>query len=462
MSIKKIFALIALIMLFQCHGLKAQTLKVNNTASAILSGSVDLNFNNAGSITNNGVLDGVGSNSTVTYSCNCNASLGGSATSSFNNFTFNVSSLLTLNGNIMVDGDLKFATNGLFELNNFDIDLGNGSGKLVGETNNARITGINGGRILKTQILNGPSDVNPGNLGMEITTSQNLGATQIIRGHVQQNNAGNPFSGVYRYFDFLPSTGNTTGMNITARLNYFDDELISGFNKTDLTLWNSPDFGTSWLMNGDDSKSTTSDWVEKTSINFINYRLTLSNTVLAPLPVRVLYFKGKMQDGYSNLYWSIVNDGSLNHFELERSSDALSFTKLSDILPTLSTVSVEDYAFVDQHPFNPVTFYRLKVIDKTQKYFYSNVVKLKSGTEITATIYPNPATGHTYLSFSSVTNGNTTVELFNSAGQLVKSRSISYNKGDNVFEISLADLPKGMYVIRSMAISFDHNVLIRD
>lgn len=462
MNMRKLFAIIPVLLITYCYNLKAQTLTVTNTGSVILTGSVVLNFNNAGSLTNNGVFDGTGSNSTVTYSCNCSALLGGSSISSFNNFTFNISPQLTLTGNIKVDGDLKFATDGLFELNKNDIDLGSGNGKIVGETNTARITGINGGRILKSQVLNAPSNVNPGNLGIEITTSQNLGATQIIRGHQQQFSAGNPFSGVYRYFDFFPSTGNTPGMNIIARFNYFDDELISGFDKLNLTLWNSPDLGASWLMYGDDNKSTVSDWVEKASISFINSRVTLSNTVLKPLPIKLFDFNGKMLNGYSNLYWSIANDGSLHHFELEHSTDAVSFSKLGNILPVLSSSNLEQYTFVDQHPFNSINYYRLKVIDKTQKYFYSNIVKLKSDEGFTASLYPNPATDHTYLSFSTGKDGNTSIELCNAAGQLVRSENISYHKGNNLIKVSLFNLPKGMYILRSADINIDHNTLIKN
>lgn len=458
MNIKKLIAFISIVTIG--YAVNAQQLTVTNTGNVVLSGTIVLNFNNTNSIINNGVFNSLGSNSTVIYSCSCNAVLGGSSASSFNNFTFNVNPQLKLIGNIQVDGDLKFATNGLIELNNNDIDLGSGAGKLVGETNNARITGINGGRILKTQDLNAPSDLNPGNLGLEITSSQNFGTTKIIRGHMQQFDAGNPFSGVYRYYDFLPASGNTPGMNITTRFNYFDDELITGFNKTDLTLWNSPDFGTSWLMIGDDSKSATSDWVEKISINFINSRLTLSNTVTSPLPVKILDFKGNIQNGFSYLYWTIVNDGSLHHFELELSSNGTSFSNLANINPSNNLTEKQLYSYTDQHPYSPFNYYRLKVVDNTQKYFYSNVVKLKVGGEITAFIYPNPATEYTYLTFSSVSDGNTSLELFNAAGQMVRSENIPYHKGDNQFQISLENLPKGMYVLRCAGINIDHNILI--
>jgi hypothetical protein len=461
MLLKKLIAII-LILLVPHSYINAQALTVTNTSNVILSGSIVLNFNNTNSITNNGVFNSLGSNSTVIYSCNCNAVLGGSASSSFNNFTFNVSPLLTLNGNIQVDGDLKFVINGLIELNNNDIDLGSGSGKIVGETNAARVTGINGGRILKTQDLNAPAGVNPGNLGLEISTTHNLGLTQIIRGHVQQYESGRPFSGVYRYFDFFPATGNTSGMNIGIRFNYFDDEVVPTYSKSDLSLWESPDGGTNWTYLNSDFSDVNNDWVQQDNISFINARVTLSPASPAPLPVKIISFAGRMVNNESLLNWNINNDGSLNYFELERSNDGASFTYLSSIVSSNATGNIQLYSYTDEHPFNPYTYYRLKLVDKTQKSFYSNVVKLKSGNEIIASLYPNPASDHSYLSFSSLTSGNTSVELFNAAGQMVRSENIAYNTGENVIEISLSNLPKGMYILRSAGINIEHNTLIKN
>jgi len=70
---------------------------------------------------------------------------------------------------------------GNLELNNHTIDLG-ATGHIAEERNEARITGISGGIIKATVLLNAPRSVNPGNIGVEITSAANLGLTPLQEG----------------------------------------------------------------------------------------------------------------------------------------------------------------------------------------------------------------------------------------------------------------------------------------
>jgi hypothetical protein len=466
-----------------------QDLNFINSNNLIMSGSAFLVIKNSATsnnttFTNNKTVT-CNNSSTIDIISYGPAYISGTNPPSFRNLTVDLNSkdpanpnILTLNTIITVFGNLTFASDGLIELNGKIITLGsNASGQIVNETNTARITGINGGTITKSVNMSSPNpqtNVNFGNIGLVLSTTGNLGNVTVFRGHtLQTNSAGDGFAGVYRYYDVRP-TLNPGGNNITVKFSYLNAEVTKApvdytNSKDQLTLWNNQESTRGfWLLTDRDAYDATNDWVLKsglptlTSASPSNMRFTLSSTTTKPLPITLLHFTGSLSGGVSNLIWSISNDGSLHHFELERSQDAVSFLKLSDILPGLSTSSVEDYRYSDQHPYTPVTYYRLKIVDKTQKYFYSNVVKLKAGNEITALIYPNPATDHTYLSFSSLTEGNTSIQLFNSAGQLLRSKTISFHKGDNVFEVSLEGLPKGMYVVRSKGITLNHNMLIKN
>jgi hypothetical protein len=84
---------------------------------------------------------------------------------------------LTLQRNISVNNYIDFVS-GLIELSGNNIVL-NGSAYLNNESENSRITGITGGYVQTTAILNAPAAVNPGNLGAVITTAQNMGTTII-------------------------------------------------------------------------------------------------------------------------------------------------------------------------------------------------------------------------------------------------------------------------------------------
>ncbi len=73
-------------------------------------------------------------------------------------------------------------------MNNYMLDLGS-SGNIANESNNSCITGTTGGAIRITTVLNAPQGVNPGNIGVELTSDADLGSTVITRGHVQQTSS---------------------------------------------------------------------------------------------------------------------------------------------------------------------------------------------------------------------------------------------------------------------------------
>lgn len=477
---------------------KSQNLYFTNSDSLTMSGNAQIILNNTSTsnrtfLKNNKYFQ-CNNSSVVDIISYGLASIGGTSLPTFKNLTVDLKStdptnpnILTLNQSIVVNGDLSFASDGLIELNSFGINFGNNAnGQIVNETNTARITGINGGKIIKTVNMSAPNsrvNVNFGNLGIIIstngangntTTAGDLGNVTVTRGHtLQKNTAGTGFAGVYRYFDVKP-TSNPAGNNITVKFTYFDAEVTKApvdytNAKDQLTLWNSQESTRGiWLLTDRDSYDATNNWVLKSGIptlttaSGVNYRFTLSSTTTKPLPVQLINFTGNWNSGNADLVWKVSNDGSLHHFELEHSQDGISFSKLSDILSIPSAITEQHYAYTDQHPYTPISYYRLKVVDNTQKYFYSNVIKLKAGGELTASIYPNPAQDHTYLSFSSLTDGNTTIQLFNAAGQLVRAQTISFHKGDNIIDISLNNLPKGMYAVKSADILIDHNMLIKN
>jgi hypothetical protein len=107
---------------------------------------------------------------------------------------------------------------------------------------------VHGGTIKITALLNAPQAVNPGNIGVELTSPANLGLTVISRGHVQQTGSdGEP--SIQRYFEITP--GMNTGLDASLRFFYLNGEL-GGNNQNELSLFTSLGDGNRWsaLANG--------------------------------------------------------------------------------------------------------------------------------------------------------------------------------------------------------------------
>jgi hypothetical protein len=172
--------------------------------------------------------------------------------------TLNINSLLSF-------------TSGIVNLNNNNIEL-EPTALLTGETENSRITGTNGGYVQIITTLNAPAAASPGNLGVFITSSQNLGSTTIRRGHVAQANVVASKPSINRYFDITPTTN--TGLNATLRMNYFDAEL-NGRTEAWLGLWRSND-NVNWTGVGFGTRDASTNFVQQTGIASFS-RWTLSD-----------------------------------------------------------------------------------------------------------------------------------------------------------------------------------------
>ncbi len=209
------------------------------------------NMDNSGTVqaSNNArvVVTGIASKS--------NSGVGGSGSTQLQDLEISkTSNSAQLNGNITVLDDV-YMTQGNFDLNTYDLTLGTDpSSEIRGENENRRIYGPNGGEIVKVQTLNAPSSVNPGSLGLRITTPDNLGSTTIRRGHVPQMLVGE--ESIERYFNVTPTMPSSS---VDLTFFYFDAEL-NGLPEEELTLWQTPTLA-NWFRQTPTGHNTTSDFV---------------------------------------------------------------------------------------------------------------------------------------------------------------------------------------------------------
>ena len=191
------------------------------------------------------------------------SAIGGTSGTTF----YNLQIKKTTNGTqlqkpIQVDNELRM-TSGNLDLNGNDLTLGEANGTIVGESETSRITGEGGGEVIITQELNAPTAVNPGNIGVVITSDEDLGATTIKRGHVPETIAGN--AGIERYYEITPT--NNTDLDATTQFQYFQAEL-NGIQEADLGLWRKDD--DFWFNPAATITNPTNNYIETTNINLFS------------------------------------------------------------------------------------------------------------------------------------------------------------------------------------------------
>lgn len=335
------------------------------------------------------------------------------------------SGILSLEQNIRIASSIDFVS-GNIDLNTKTIIL-QPAAMLKGETETSHLTGSNGGHVEISSTLNAPVSANPGNLGAEITSAQNLGVTTISRGHQSQQNSGGGGSSILRYYDITPA--NNIGLNATLRINYLDAEK-NLLDENNFEMWKSAD-NAHWVNVGQDSRNDVSNYVERTGINDFS-RWTLSAG--AALPVTGMQLSGKWKNNAAHLEWVTLTEYHNRRFNIERKyKDDLAFIKTGEKLSAHgdgNASSPTSYSWIDAADANngPIQ-YRLQQEDLDGKYAYSNIIIIKpepSGLFIES-MYPTIAVQHQlYIKTGSSDVRKMHVTIFDIKGSRVISKELNY------------------------------------
>ncbi len=191
-------------------------------------------------IVNNGSF--VNSSGIVEYNGNTNQSI------SFTNIVYARLRINNVAGTVLIGAvtvtDTLSVVVGSLNLSNQILTL-SPTGYLT-EAGGNTVFGNSTGYITITKNLNAPSSMNVGGLGAILTTTSNLGSTEIRRNNAVQSGL-NGNTSILRYFDILPT--NNTGLNATLVFRYDESEL-NGKTEGALTLFRSTNSGTTWTAQG--------------------------------------------------------------------------------------------------------------------------------------------------------------------------------------------------------------------
>ncbi|MFK7934852.1 MAG: T9SS type A sorting domain-containing protein, partial [Saprospiraceae bacterium] len=178
------------------------------------------------------------------------------------------------------------------------------------------------------------------------------------------------------------------------------------------------------------------------SVNLQPYTsmILMSENAVIVLPIELFDFSGELVDQAVNLDWEIGEATNFSFFEIQRSLDGKAFQPIGKIYPEIDQ---SYFDFTDLQAAKrqvPQLYYRLKMVDTDGSFSYSPLVVInlkQENKEIQ--VYPNPTTGMLY--FQNGTDSKN-VEIFNSAGQLVKTKQLAEGNLD------LNDLATGVYFIK--------------
>ncbi len=162
------------------------------------------------------------------------------------------------------------------------------------------------------------------------------------------------------------------------------------------------------------------------------------------LPVTITSFEGQRVDDFVLLRWFATQETSFKQYEVERSEDGISFSKIGIVAGrNLNNYNFRDYSFQSSKTF----YYRLKMIDIDGGFKYSKIVIVRTNDlPDVLTIFPNPTPGAVKINFAQPIAGSGKVQVYDITGRLMVQKNV--NAGSTFLELNLNAFANGKYNVR--------------
>ena len=174
----------------------------------------------------------------------------------------------------------------------------------------------------------------------------------------------------------------------------------------------------------------------------------LTNNSSQPLPLELLAFHAQATQKSILLNWKTAAEQQFAGFELQRSQDGSSFSKIH--WAAGKGAANNQYSFDDKNVREGVRYYyRLKMLNTDGSFSYSGIQSAVLGSAWgQLVVTPNPTTGRCTVVLEAPENGEARLRLSDANGQSVLNRQISFEKGLNKIELDLANFRAGAYILQ--------------
>ncbi len=175
---------------------------------------------------------------------------------------------------------------------------------------------------------------------------------------------------------------------------------------------------------------------------------TLSS-LASPLPIELIDLHAEGGCGEITVKWSTATEKDNDHFMLRRSADGEVFEDLVRVEGAGTSQQQLDYSFVDADPLPGMNYYRLDQYDVDGTETQSVVIAGRTLTcdDLTATVYPNPATDQ--LSVVGLPTGHglgVNVDLIDGQGRVLRNWLVTGDR--NRLDIDQLGVAPGGYLLR--------------
>ncbi len=262
-----------------------------------------------------------------------------------------------------------------------------------------------------------------------LAIGSNIGSNLHHISHIEYWNIQGAGSAAVELSFYDPNSGGITDMD-ALRIGHFNGSLWESVNL-------SGHIGTPG-SNGSVTSNTLTD--------FGNFTLAgASDYPNNPLPLEITQWKAITNAGETLLSWQAYKPNALIGFIIERSSDQKDFVAITSVIPSNPTPG-HLYTFLDAKPDPGKNRYRLKIIDREGRIYFSEQQSIYLSDNHYIKVFPNPAREKIYINIPPSSSISEWL-IVNNNGLVVKR--LRSNSLTNVC-VDISNLSPGLYFIKEM------------
>lgn len=167
------------------------------------------------------------------------------------------------------------------------------------------------------------------------------------------------------------------------------------------------------------------------------------------LPITLTALEGINEGGHNTITWITNSEINNDYFSLERSINGNDWEVIGIIEGAGTTQEAHFYAFRDENPYLPISYYRLAQTDYDGTATRSHVIAVNANTsdEIISGVFPNPAVTSASFAYRGTSQEPLNLSIVNSFGEIVGMTTYSDLNKDETITFELEDYSAGVYQV---------------
>jgi hypothetical protein len=180
-----------------------------------------------------------------------------------------------------------------------------------------------------------------------------------------------------------------------------------------------------------------------TSVLFTLSVIFVSGQQLSILPISLKNFSVALKNENTiEVKWDIIHQNNASGYSIEHSVDSKNWQPVG-FVSQITNDSYKNFTYTHENPGTGLHYYRIHLIDKDEKPYYSEVKIISLKTNIKVSLWPNPSHDYLHLQYNDIKRENTKAVILNQNG--VKVKEVSLHPGIN--RIDIQQLSAGIYFV---------------